>query len=300
MTKETINTGWLNQQDGTKFAPKTITSQIFDNNGNTIEDRIGSLEGQNRYLSINVNSTAISPDSNEDTLIINAGSGIDISADDSTDTIVISAKIDSELSTTSENLVNNKTITTELDKKPGKNVAGTIYTIEDAEVTAREGAEIFNEYTNNKAIGFYSHAEGYLTIAKGDYSHTEGILSSASGLASHAEGTATKAQGNHSHAEGNGSIASGEASHVQGKFNIIDSENTYAHIIGNGTSDDDRSNAHTVDWSGNAWYAGDMNFKGRMLGELNQVYGTALPTIAETDQEANEGRIFFLIASSST
>lgn len=31
-----------------------------------------------------------------------------------------------------------------------------------------------------------------------------------------------------------------------------------AGIIGNGTSDANRSNAHTVDWSGNAWYAGDI------------------------------------------
>lgn len=30
----------------------------------------------------------------------------------------------------------------------------------------------------------------------------------------------------------------------------------YAHIVGNGTSDTDRSNAHTLDWNGNAWYAG--------------------------------------------
>ena len=36
----------------------------------------------------------------------------------------------------------------------------------------------------------------------------------------------------------------------------IDSE--YAHIIGNGTSDTERSNAHTLDWEGNAWYSGDV------------------------------------------
>ena len=33
---------------------------------------------------------------------------------------------------------------------------------------------------------------------------------------------------------------------------------TYAHIVGNGTSDAARSNAHTLDWDGNAWYAGDV------------------------------------------
>lgn len=33
---------------------------------------------------------------------------------------------------------------------------------------------------------------------------------------------------------------------------------TYAHIVGNGTSDEARSNAHTLDWEGNAWYQGDV------------------------------------------
>jgi hypothetical protein len=32
-------------------------------------------------------------------------------------------------------------------------------------------AEIFNDYMNNKALGSYSHAEGYDTIASGNYQH---------------------------------------------------------------------------------------------------------------------------------
>ena len=32
----------------------------------------------------------------------------------------------------------------------------------------------------------------------------------------------------------------------------------YANIVGNGISDTKRSNAHTLDWDGNAWYAGDV------------------------------------------
>jgi hypothetical protein len=32
----------------------------------------------------------------------------------------------------------------------------------------------------------------------------------------------------------------------------------YAHIVGNGTSTSNRSNAHTLDWEGNAWFAGDV------------------------------------------
>ena len=32
----------------------------------------------------------------------------------------------------------------------------------------------------------------------------------------------------------------------------------YVYIVGNGTSDTARSNAHTLDWEGNAWYQGDV------------------------------------------
>lgn len=65
-----------------------------------------------------------------------------------------------------------------------------------------------------------------------------------------------------SHAEGDRTIASSENQHVQGKYNIEDATNTYAHIVGNGTSDTSRSNAHTLDWNGNAWYAGKLTQEG--------------------------------------
>lgn len=44
---------------------------------------------------------------------------------------------------------------------------------------------------------------------------------------------------------------------IPGMDGMLDiSENKYAHIIGGGTSDTDRKNIHTVDWDGNAEYAG--------------------------------------------
>jgi hypothetical protein len=109
-----------------------------------------------------------------------------------------------------------------------------------------------------EASSSYSHAEGYFTVASGDASHAEGTSTVASGSDAHAEGWETVAFGNESHAEGNGTIAKSYAQHAQGKFNIEDTEDTYAHIVGNGTSDADRSNAHTLDWEGNAWFAGDV------------------------------------------
>ena len=109
----------------------------------------------------------------------------------------------------------------------------------------------------SRASGDYSHAEGNETTASGDYSHAEGASTNALNRVSHAEGYYSRAEGDYSHAEGNNTIASSESQHVQGKYNIKDTEGKYAHIVGNGDSNN-RSNAHTLDWNGNAWYAGDV------------------------------------------
>ena len=112
------------------------------------------------------------------------------------------------------------------------------------------------------ASGYVSHAEGEETTASGYCSHAEGYGTTASGQASHAEGESTTVSGYASHAEGTGTIASSDYQHVQGQYNIEDTTNTYAHIVGNGTSSSARSNAHTLDWNGNAWYQGKLSQDG--------------------------------------
>lgn len=104
--------------------------------------------------------------------------------------------------------------------------------------------------------GDTSHAEGYQTTASASVSHAEGYITIASGLRSHTEGYGSKATANQTHAEGTYTIASGQSQHAEGKFNIADT--TSAHIVGNGTAETNRSNAHTLDFNGNAWYAGDV------------------------------------------
>lgn len=202
--------------------------------------------------------------------------------------------------------VNGDTNGFDLSKSVGKNVEGTEYTIDGQTVVAGYGAEIFNGYGVNKAVGQYSHAEGISTQAvgfsshaegtntkasgnsshsegnntqaTGDYSHAEGNMTKAIGMQSHAEGVGTTASGNYSHAEGTGTTASGfdshtegagttasgnnshaegtgtiaasASQHAQGKFNIEDSNDKYAFIIGNGTDNNNRSNAFAVDWTG--------------------------------------------------
>jgi hypothetical protein len=89
------------------------------------------------------------------------------------------------------------------------------------------------------------------------HSHAEGFMTLADGGESHAEGHQTQAIGNSSHSEGYMTKASSIYQHVQGQCNIEDVENKYAHIVGNG-SPQNRSNAHTLDWEGNAWFQGDV------------------------------------------
>ena len=133
--------------------------------------------------------------------------------------------------------------------------------------TTASGNSSHAEGSGTIASGVNAHAEGSSTTASGAYSHAEGSGSKASKNYSHAEGNNTNASGSGSHAEGVNTKASGKSTHVQGEFNIDQGGNnttrsTYAHIVGNGTSNSSRSNAHTLDWSGNAWFAGNVKIGG--------------------------------------
>ncbi len=127
-----------------------------------------------------------------------------------------------------------------------------------------------------EASGVHSHAEGYLSKASSNGAHAEGTNTEASGDASHAEGRNTQARAMRSHAEGEGTIAAGSWQHVQGKYNLVDKDyyagsgSKYAFIVGNGSGEDEyneagvlvkqnRSNAFTLDWDGNAWFAGGVS-----------------------------------------
>ena len=133
-----------------------------------------------------------------------------------------------------------------------------LYSIVDGHDTTASGDYSHASGANTRALGIGSFAEGSLTTASGAWSHAEGTTTTASGSKSHAEGNLTTASGNSSHSEGYNTIASGDYSHVEGTSNIEDTANKYVNIVGNGTSGNARSNAHTLDWSGNAWYAGDV------------------------------------------
>lgn len=93
--------------------------------------------------------------------------------------------------------------------------------------------EVFNDYKNNVASAYYSHAEGYKTTANAPYSHAEGSNTVASNPSCHAEGTGCVASGQSSHAEGENCRASGSYSHAEGHNTVA--SGISAHASGWGT-----------------------------------------------------------------
>ena len=153
--------------------------------------------------------------------------------------------------------------------------------------TTASGSCSHAEGAGTTASGSCSHAEGEFTTASSDGAHVEGLFTTASNSYAHAEGSGTTASGYMAHAEGEGSIASGRDSHAQnldtiaasdyqtalGRYNVADSSDTYAVIIGRGSSNNDRQNALTVDWSGNVYAYGNVNIRS---GRKYQINGTNL------------------------
>ena len=153
-----------------------------------------------------------------------------------------------------------------------------------------KNCEVFNDYENNVASAYYSHAEGYKTTANAPYSHAEGSNTVASNLSCHAEGSGTTASGNCSHAENMGCIASGSNSHAEGYYTMATGEHSHASgahtiagmevfalgrynkkaedvalVVGNGWGNDSheyRSDALTLDYSGNLHISGKLTADG--------------------------------------
>lgn len=152
--------------------------------------------------------------------------------------------------------------------------------------------EVFNDYENNVASAYYSHAEGYMTTANAPHSHAEGsntVASNpschaegtgcvASGQSSHAEGENCRAIGSYSHAEGHNTVASGISSHASG-WGTVAGDETFAigkwnktskglFVVGNGwnTSSDEneawRSDALVLDSNGDLHISGKFTADG--------------------------------------
>ena len=134
------------------------------------------------------------------------------------------------------------------------------------------------------ASGRASHAEGTDTAASAEDAHAEGYACAASGVAAHAEGFGTAASGAGSHAGGTGTAACGQSQTATGRYNVRDTNGVYAHIVGNGASENARANAATLDWNGNAWFAGGVKVGGTGWGDAGaKALATAEAVAAKAD-----------------
>ena len=127
------------------------------------------------------------------------------------------------------------------------------------------------EGTNTSVTGDSAHAEGLGTIAAGSYSHASGMFNVADSYADWPEW-----QSGHHYDVGDKvkrTISGDQGDTVYGYvcltansdqlFNVLkwtpqDGKMNYAEVVGNGTSDQDRANARTLDWEGNERLAGDL------------------------------------------
>ena len=176
-----------------------------------------------------------------------------------------------------------------------QNLASGSYSHVEGIANTASGSCAHAEGKRTVSSGDNTHAEGYITVASGMHSHAEGSGTNATGWYAHSEGNSTKATGNGSHAEGFGTKATSNYQHVAGKYNIEDNSNVYAYIVGNGTADNARSNALTLDWAGNLEVAGNIeNGNGVSLDGLNTVSTLAVSLTGwSTDTTSQSGTTLY-------
>lgn len=160
-----------------------------------------------------------------------------------------------------------------------QNGASGRYSHAEGEYTQANGYASHSEGAGTQANIYMAHAEGEQTYANGYASHTEGQRTIASREAAHAEGIDTEANGFASHSQNWGTKASSNSQTAIGRYNEEDAANQYAFIIGNGSDDNNRSNALTVDWNGGLNASGDI-VDGNNNILANKVNASALAAVA--------------------
>lgn len=103
-----------------------------------------------------------------------------------------------------------------------------------------------------------------------------GSNNTVSGVNSAATGNGNTVSGSNSSVRGENVIANHKSQTVSGEYNVSDpsaaaatARGNYVEIVGNGTSTSARSNARTLDWSGNEWLAGNLKIGGTGYDDVN-------------------------------
>lgn len=115
------------------------------------------------------------------------------------------------------------------------------------------GAVVIGTENNNSANGDCSTAMGDHSRANGDYSFAAGSLNEAGGICAVAMGYNNLASAPYSCALGRWTVASTSCQSARGSYNTTN--NIYLDIVGNGSSDQNRSNAYALTRDGDAHYA---------------------------------------------
>lgn len=143
--------------------------------------------------------------------------------------------VDTVLSDTSTNPIQNRVVTQALNEKLTENSARE--SVQNGDwLSVRAGRNndgnimdgAVAEGTGTTASAFHSHAEGIVTIASADNAHAEGNASKATGENGHAEGFNTEAKGACSHAEGFKTTVRGDNAHVEGEGSIAEGKSSHA------------------------------------------------------------------------
>lgn len=240
---ENIKARWLTDHEQTKVAPKTLSTQVYNEDGslfkttieNTISDISTQIETAKTELNTHIDESANTKANKEEVLVKAEQVLTEEEMSQVRSNLRFSGKITdgTEVTPYSIEELDYGTDTHRIEETPAE------------PVTAGAGAEVLNLYDGmNVASGAYSTAMGHHTVATGDYATSQGRWTIASGIASKssglltyatgnystAEGTRNKATKNDAHAEGNSTTASGNASHAEGQDTIA--SNHYTHAEG--------------------------------------------------------------------
>lgn len=146
----------------------------------------------------------------------------------------------------------------------GDSVAIGPYSVASGQGSIASGSVSFAVGTHSIASGSPSIACGQGSIAKGSHTIASGYYAEAIGSYSIASGVYAVASGTYSVALNRRTVAKGQSQTVVGQYNA-DDNNAY-FIVGNGTSDIDRSNAMTVSKTG---IVTAKTFKGSLQGNAD-------------------------------
>lgn len=227
----TVKIGWLKDEEGNKFAPKTLTSQIQTSDGVLLEDKIQTdIEAAKNHIIENV-STEFMTKSNP------TGTG-----------------------SFSMGRIGNTTGANSFAMGTQVTASGTNSHAVGSGTTASEAYSHAEGYKTTSS-GTASHAEGNQTTASGSGSHAQGVRTTASGVGSHAAGSWTIAN-NYQYVIGNYNADTTAPT----SYNDITTA-AGLFIVGIGSSTSARANGFRINPAGKAYGSGTYGTSGADYAE---------------------------------